>query len=522
MRCACAPWRSAGRSSSRRRRERAAPRHGQDDGIRCLRSPRPLQRRACGLLRGSPENCGGLRSRRVLRLSSRRAPRDAARHGALAERVPRRRGAAYDAASLRSAGVADAAPPPATADRGNLHARPVERRAPRNRLRARRRADRARILRRRSAGRAGDLHRGGRARAQGADPQGARLQGPAIFLQRRADGNRAAAETASPDLVWRSRAGERRARRAPQSQRGQSRSAERNPALHRSLSRRLAASSRAHGHLPQARPRPLHRRGAERCGGVCFGAPRLPRLARKLHAFVPPARTAAIASPSCDLRFVGRARAGRRRRAVNGGSIPRLPARRNRLQLRGRTIRLRRFDPRAKPAVDRSLRPRGDAARARHGGRRCDGDGRRCRAWAPLISSLSPTGLPELALSTMESSRIRLAADVGGTFTDVAAFDETTGELRLGKALTTPARLVTGVENGVTKAGAGFSGARLFLHGTTVAINIILERTGAPCALLTTQGFRDIYEIGRVNRPESYNLFFRRHQPLIERDLRYE
>jgi len=122
----------------------------------------------------------------------------------------------------------------------------------------------------------------------------------------------------------------------------------------------------------------------------------------------------------------------------------------------------------------------------------------------------------------MESSRVRLAADVGGTFTDVAAFDETTGELRLGKTLTTPARLVTGVENGVTKAGAQFSSARLFLHGTTVAINTILERTGAPCALLTTQGFRDIYEIGRVNRPESYNLFFRRHQPLIERELRYE
>ena len=96
------------------------------------------------------------------------------------------------------------------------------------------------------------------------------------------------------------------------------------------------------------------------------------------------------------------------------------------------------------------------------------------------------------------------------------------GELRLGKTLTTPARLVTGVEAGVTKAGAQFSPARLFLHGTTVAINAILERTGARCALLTTQGFRDIYEIGRVNRPESYNLFFRRHQPLIERDLRYE
>src|SRR5437016_10493362 len=122
----------------------------------------------------------------------------------------------------------------------------------------------------------------------------------------------------------------------------------------------------------------------------------------------------------------------------------------------------------------------------------------------------------------MELGGIRLAADVGGTFTDVAAFDETTGELRLGKTLTTPARLVTGVEAGVTKAGAQFSSARLFLHGTTVAINTILERTGARCALLTTQGFRDIYEIGRVNRPESYNLFFRKHEPLVERALRFE
>jgi N-methylhydantoinase A len=117
---------------------------------------------------------------------------------------------------------------------------------------------------------------------------------------------------------------------------------------------------------------------------------------------------------------------------------------------------------------------------------------------------------------------IRLAADVGGTFTDVAAFDETTGVLSLGKTLTTPQRLVTGIENGITKAGSRFQAARLFLHGTTVAINTILERSGAKCALLTTQGFRDIYEIGRVNRPEAYNLFFRKHVPLIDRDLRFE
>ena len=121
-----------------------------------------------------------------------------------------------------------------------------------------------------------------------------------------------------------------------------------------------------------------------------------------------------------------------------------------------------------------------------------------------------------------ELRTVRIAADVGGTFTDVTAFDEATGELTLGKTLTTPSHLVTGIEHGVARTRASFRAARLFLHGTTVAINTILERSGARCALLTTQGFRDIYEIGRVNRPESYNLFFKRHEPLIGRDLRFE
>ena len=124
--------------------------------------------------------------------------------------------------------------------------------------------------------------------------------------------------------------------------------------------------------------------------------------------------------------------------------------------------------------------------------------------------------------SQAQQGPLRLSADVGGTFTDVAAFDELTGRLRLGKTLTTPSRLVTGIDTGVGKAGATFGAAQLFLHGTTVAINTILERSGALCALLTTQGFRDIYEIGRVNRPESYNLFFQKHKPLIDRDLRFE
>ncbi|TMH81026.1 MAG: hydantoinase/oxoprolinase family protein [Betaproteobacteria bacterium] len=120
------------------------------------------------------------------------------------------------------------------------------------------------------------------------------------------------------------------------------------------------------------------------------------------------------------------------------------------------------------------------------------------------------------------SPRTRLAADIGGTFTDIVAFDEKTGRLLLGKALSTPARLVDGISHGMERAGASFAGAEAFLHGSTIAINTMLERTGAKAALLTTEGFRDVYEIGRINRPDAYNLYFRKHVPLIERALRFE
>src|SRR5579871_6156092 len=120
------------------------------------------------------------------------------------------------------------------------------------------------------------------------------------------------------------------------------------------------------------------------------------------------------------------------------------------------------------------------------------------------------------------TSSARIAADVGGTFTDIAIFDADRGGLRLGKALTTPDHLVQGIADGIARSGSGFGEADLFLHGTTIAINTLLERTGARTALITTRGFRDIYEIGRVNRPEAYNLFFRKHRPLVERALRIE
>ncbi|HEX4192973.1 MAG TPA: hydantoinase/oxoprolinase family protein, partial [Stellaceae bacterium] len=118
--------------------------------------------------------------------------------------------------------------------------------------------------------------------------------------------------------------------------------------------------------------------------------------------------------------------------------------------------------------------------------------------------------------------RLRIAVDIGGTFTDLAAFDESGAKLTFGKALSTHDALVEGIRDALNGAKTDVAEAYLFLHGTTIAINTLLERTGAQTALLVTQGFRDIYEIGRINRPDAYNLFFGKHEPLVKRSWRYE
>jgi N-methylhydantoinase A len=120
------------------------------------------------------------------------------------------------------------------------------------------------------------------------------------------------------------------------------------------------------------------------------------------------------------------------------------------------------------------------------------------------------------------SPSLRVAVDIGGTFTDVVAYDEAGNLLSFGKSLSTPEDLVRGIQDACDVAGAKFSSAHLFLHGSTVVINTLIERTGAATALVTTKGFRDIYEIGRINRPDAYNLFFRKHEPLVSRELRFE
>lgn len=123
---------------------------------------------------------------------------------------------------------------------------------------------------------------------------------------------------------------------------------------------------------------------------------------------------------------------------------------------------------------------------------------------------------------TPPDARLRVAVDIGGTFTDMAAFDEVTGQLLFGKALSTHGQLVNGIQATLDSADIDLRDGHLFLHGSTIAINTLLERNGAKTALLITEGFRDIYEIGRVNRPDAYNLFFNKHEPLVKRSLRYE
>ena len=117
---------------------------------------------------------------------------------------------------------------------------------------------------------------------------------------------------------------------------------------------------------------------------------------------------------------------------------------------------------------------------------------------------------------------MRVAVDIGGTFTDVVVFDEANASLALAKTLSTPAELARGVLEGLTKAAVRFAEVSSLIHGSTVVINAIIERQGAKTALVTTKGFRDVYEIGRINRPESFNPRFRKHRPLVPRENIFE
>lgn len=110
--------------------------------------------------------------------------------------------------------------------------------------------------------------------------------------------------------------------------------------------------------------------------------------------------------------------------------------------------------------------------------------------------------------------------DIGGTFTDLVLVDLPTGQVRVEKVSTTPSDPSIGLIRTLERAHAG-SDIELIVHGTTVATNAILERKGARCGLLATQGFRDVLELRRRDRPHAYGLTGT-YEPLVPRDLRLE
>ena len=110
---------------------------------------------------------------------------------------------------------------------------------------------------------------------------------------------------------------------------------------------------------------------------------------------------------------------------------------------------------------------------------------------------------------------MRGSSDVGGTFTDLVYYsvDPQTGEcgeVKTAKADTTPPNFEQGVLDALAKAQVPIERLEFFAHGSTVVINALTERKGVKTALITTEGFRDVLEIARGNRPDLFNFNFRR------------
>ena len=116
---------------------------------------------------------------------------------------------------------------------------------------------------------------------------------------------------------------------------------------------------------------------------------------------------------------------------------------------------------------------------------------------------------------------LRVATDIGGTFTDLV-YVTSEGNIGTAKSHTTPAQLEKGVMDVIEAKHISPGEFVSFVHGTTIVINAITERKGARVALLTTEGFRDIIEIGRGNRSDYFNLEYPKPKPFVPRYLRRE
>ena len=119
------------------------------------------------------------------------------------------------------------------------------------------------------------------------------------------------------------------------------------------------------------------------------------------------------------------------------------------------------------------------------------------------------------------SKSIVIGVDVGGTFTDILALDETTGEVRVAKVPSTRGDQSPGFLSGIQAATDDLGAVSTIIHGTTVATNALLERKGAKAGIITTAGFRDVLEMRRRDRPTTWGLWGQ-FTPVIERQSRLE
>ena len=119
------------------------------------------------------------------------------------------------------------------------------------------------------------------------------------------------------------------------------------------------------------------------------------------------------------------------------------------------------------------------------------------------------------------SKSIVIGVDVGGTFTDILALDETTGEVRVAKVPSTRGDQSAGFLSGIQAAADDLGAVSTIIHGTTVATNALLERKGAKAGIITTAGFRDVLEMRRRDRPTTWGLWGQ-FTPVIERQSRLE
>ena len=123
-------------------------------------------------------------------------------------------------------------------------------------------------------------------------------------------------------------------------------------------------------------------------------------------------------------------------------------------------------------------------------------------------------------------SPLRVGVDTGGTFTDLVALDVETGRIETLKVSSTPENpaeaVIEGLRRLLRQLGRSPQDVEGLVHGTTVATNAILEKTWAKTALITTEGFRDALEIGRQDRPDLYDFFVEKPEPVVPRYLRFE